>query len=150
MLRINLSAKQANESRHFSLHVIHESVPRWGRQDADSTGNQFLNQKIAVSSDGMQRLLCFSKVYNRWQTSFIQTPQENHELFKLHLFLNADRLSEKVLCISLLTGWKMALFSNLWPIVSLWKGLPLLFSWPVVISFHPICSSHPTAVNLAN
>lgn len=63
---VSLSVKQANESCescHFSLHLRHESVPIWGRQKADSTGNQFLHQIIAIPSAERNSFLCVIVVF---------------------------------------------------------------------------------------
>lgn len=81
-----VSVKQANKNCHFSLHFRHESVSQWGRQNTDSTGNQFLNQIITISSAGEELVVCHSKVDDWWQGRLKQILQEimlQSEMFDL-------------------------------------------------------------------
>lgn len=128
MLCVNLSVKQANESCencHFSLHFWHESVPRWGRQNPDSTGNQFLSQIITISSDGEELVLCVTVKFMTddklvancslkqvWFHSGMDIPA--NETFDLHdcVFVDPGRMFQKALVKHFLLQKRKKLYKN--------------------------------------
>lgn len=95
-----MSVKKANESCHFSSHFRHESVSRWGRQNADSTGNRLLNQMITISSTGV--VVCVTIDNGQVSDRFYEANLQMSSLICIDVMVDPDRMFS--VSVSQLTG----------------------------------------------